>query len=128
MFQNYTHPFGFRAEWEVRQHMILLHDACSVLDHNFLLISLQKFETERICEFHERNLIRRTRLKFSYSQVIRVGIGRSHIVAQGKTCNQVSYHVVLLSPLIIFPSSLVDSGPIVHHRVYKWIILIPHPY
>ncbi len=48
-------------------------------------------------------------------------------MAQCKTCNQVSYHVVLLSPLIIFPSSLVDSGPIVHHRVYKWIILIPHP-
>ncbi len=81
------HPLGLRAEWKVSQYVILLLvvGIRCVLDHHFLLVSLNQFNTHLVIgEFHKGYFVGGARLEFSHSWVVWVWIGRGHVVAKGK--------------------------------------------
>ena len=123
MLQHYAHPLGLRSEGEVGEHLILLHDPRSILNHYFLLVTLKQFQTQRVRKFHECHLVRGARLEIPYGFIIWVRIRRSHIMAEGETGDEVSHRVVLLSPLIIFPGALIN-GSVKHARVIQGVILV----
>lgn len=83
--QHDPHPLGLRREWEVGQDLILLHDPRRVLYHYLLLVSLHQLHTQRVRELHQRHLVWRAGLEVTQGLVVRVRVGRGHIVTESET-------------------------------------------
>lgn len=97
VLEDYAHAFGLRAEWEVGEDLILLVDAGSVLNDHPLLVPLQELHAHRVIrELDQSDLVGGARLEVSQRRVVGVRVGRSHVVAQGQTGQEVAHHVVLL--------------------------------
>lgn len=106
MSENNAHTLGFRREGEVSFHVVLLLNACRVLDHYLLLVTFKQLQAQLVCEFDEGDLVGGGSLEVTDGWICWVGVGRRHIVAESEASYHVSDNEVLISSLASFLISL----------------------
>ena len=71
--------------------------SCRICDLNQILVTFDQLHSKGVSESDKRDLIRRASLELTDCFVVFIWVDRRHIVAQGKSCDCVTHHILLLA-------------------------------